>query len=41
MAENGDMAGGINLDFALECYHIAASFDNPAAFFQLAKLYIE
>lgn len=38
MAENGDIAGGRNLEFALECYQIAASYDNAAAYFSLAKL---
>ena len=36
MAEKGDIHGGIDLVFALECYTIAASFDNPSAFFKLA-----
>ena len=39
MAESGEIPGGINLSFALECYTIAASYDNPAGFFKLAKLY--
>lgn len=39
MAESGEMQGGINLAFAMECFTIAASFDNPAAFFKLARLY--
>lgn len=37
MAESGDIPGGINYQFALECFTIAASYDNPSAFFKLAK----
>jgi hypothetical protein len=28
MAERGDIPGGIDLKFALECYLIAAAFEN-------------
>jgi hypothetical protein len=38
MSEKGDIPGGVNLVFALECYTIAASFDNPLAFFKLSQL---
>jgi hypothetical protein len=33
MAETGDIPGGKNVEFAYECYLIAASFDNAAAYF--------
>ncbi|CAD8208114.1 unnamed protein product [Paramecium octaurelia] len=41
MAERGDTPGGIDLKFALECYFIAAAYENPQAFFKLAKFHRE
>lgn len=29
MAERGDTPGGIDLKFAIECYFIAAAYENP------------
>ena len=29
LAEKGDIPGGVNLAYAVECFTIAASFDNP------------
>jgi hypothetical protein len=36
MAERGDIDGQKDLDFAYECYLIAASFENPKAYFKLS-----
>jgi len=36
MAETGDIPGGIDLDYAHECYIIAASNNSAKAYFKLA-----
>lgn len=41
LSEKGDVPGGIDLKFALECYLIAAAYDNPSAFFKLSKFHKE
>ena len=38
MAETGDLPGGIDLQYAYECYLIAAANDFPQAFFKLSRL---
>ncbi|EGR28438.1 nol1 nop2 sun family protein, putative [Ichthyophthirius multifiliis] len=41
MAENGDLRNGIDTQYAYECYLIAASWDNPKAFFKLSIFHKE
>ena len=38
IAEKGSY-GPVDLEFALECYTIAASYGSPYAYFKLAQLY--
>ncbi len=38
MAQNGDVPGGVDLNYAFECYLVAAANDSALAFFRLAQL---